>query len=109
MTTTATRTSRKKQVLYAKQQLCTYITLRYISLTSTHDYGVILPNATFLFYKRERKFTAFAAYCMFFQAIRQLEAEIETTRKAMIANAGTQGSLEKRLLDYRGNLILKTL
>ena len=41
----------------------------------------------------------------FFQAIRQLEAEIETTRKAMIANAGTQGSLEKRLLDYRGNLI----
>ncbi|CAH3199213.1 unnamed protein product, partial [Porites evermanni] len=47
------------------------------------------------------KFTAFAAYCMFFQAIRQLETEIETTRKAMIANAGTQGSLEKRLLDYR--------
>ena len=41
----------------------------------------------------------------FFQAIRQLETEIETTRKAMIANAGTQGSLEKRLLDYRGNLI----
>lgn len=80
-------------------------TLWYISLTSTHDYGVILPNATFLFYKRERKFTAFAAYCMFFQAIRQLETEIETTRKAMIANAGTQGSLEKRLLDYRGNLI----
>lgn len=84
-------------------------TLWYISLTSTHDYGVILPNATFLFYKRELTFTAFAAYCMFFQAIRQLEAEIETTRKAMIANAGTQGSLEKRLLDYRGNLILKTL
>lgn len=64
----------------------------------------------FLFYKRERTFTAFAAYnCMFFQAIRQLEAEIETTRKAMIANAGTQGSLEKRLLDYRGNFILKPL
>ncbi|XP_073247948.1 uncharacterized protein [Porites lutea] len=37
----------------------------------------------------------------FKQAIRQLETEIETTRKAMIANAGTQGSLEKRLLDYR--------
>ena len=58
--------------------------------------------------ERERAFTAFAAYdCMFLQAIRQLEAEIETTRKAMIANTGTQDSLEKRLLDYRGNLILK--
>ena len=84
-------------------------TLWYISLTSTHDYGVILPNATFLFYRRELTFAAFAAYRMFFQAIRQLETEIETTRKATIANAGTQGSLEKRLLDYRGNLILKTL
>ena len=93
-------------VLFAKQQLCTYIKLfGTLFLTSTHDYRVILPNATLLFYKRERKFTAFAAYCMFFQAIRQLETEIETTRKAMIANAGTQGSLEKRLLDYRGNLI----
>lgn len=36
------------------------------------------------------------------QAIRQLEAEIETTRKAMIANAGTREVLEKQLLEYRG-------
>ncbi|XP_078352328.1 uncharacterized protein LOC144637027 [Oculina patagonica] len=37
----------------------------------------------------------------FRQAIRQLEAEIETTRKAMIANAGTREVLEKQLLEYR--------
>ncbi|XP_073249856.1 uncharacterized protein [Porites lutea] len=43
----------------------------------------------------------------FKQAIRQLETEIETTRKAMIANAGTQGSLEKRLLDYMHREILQ--
>ena len=41
----------------------------YISLTSTHDYGVILPNATFFFDKRERTFTAFVAYCMFFRPL----------------------------------------
>lgn len=37
----------------------------------------------------------------FKQAIRQLEAEIETTRKTKIANAGTKELLEQQLLDYR--------
>lgn len=42
----------------------------------------------------------------FLQANRQLEAEIETTKKTMIANSGTKEILEKQLLDYRGNLVL---
>lgn len=40
----------------------------------------------------------------FKQAIRQLEAEIETTGKAMIANSGTREVLQKQLLEYRGTL-----
>lgn len=40
----------------------------------------------------------------FKQAIRQLEAEIEITRKAMIANSGTREILQKQLLEYRGTL-----
>ena len=44
-------------------------------------------------------------YLCVFQAIRKLETEIETTRKTMIANAGTQGLLEKQLLHFRGNLM----
>ncbi|PFX20675.1 Coiled-coil domain-containing protein 175 [Stylophora pistillata] len=35
---------------------------------------------------------------------RQLVAEIETTRKAMIANSGTREILQKQLLEYRGTL-----
>ncbi|RMX39732.1 hypothetical protein pdam_00022292, partial [Pocillopora damicornis] len=38
------------------------------------------------------------------RAIRQLEAEIEITRKAMIANSGTREILQKQLLEYRGTL-----
>ncbi|XP_020612495.1 trichohyalin-like [Orbicella faveolata] len=40
----------------------------------------------------------------FKQAIRELEVEIETTGKTMIANAGTREVLEKQLLEYRGHL-----
>ena len=40
---------KKKKVWLAEQQLCTYSTLfLYISLPSLHDYGVKIPNSTFM-------------------------------------------------------------
>ena len=42
--------------------------------------------------------------CTLFQAIRELEEEIETTRNTMVANTGTREVLEKQLLEYRGTL-----